>query len=166
MRAVSVSALALCGVICACGNGTSSGTQVDTSSHARSRSASVPVTLPRSEFARHERVAVTITRRRATGVSGKTRTNYTVAAEAVEPAAGCVNNRDRRFPDGPRGARARAELDPARGEGGPAGWCPGRYRGTVTYFTGFACPAKGTCHVPKGFPTRTTRVARFTFRVR
>ena len=40
---------------------------------------------------------------------------------------------------------------------------PRRYRGTITYFEGFACPARGTCHVPPGFPTRTKVVARFAF---
>jgi hypothetical protein len=44
----------------------------------------------------------------------------------------------------------RAVLDPARGEGGPEGWCPGLFRGTVTYFEGFA---------------RKRVVARFSFRV-
>jgi hypothetical protein len=62
-------------------------------------------------------------------------------------------------------ARVRAVLDPARGEGGELGWCAGLFRGTVTYFEGFACPPKGTCHPPHGFPTRKRVVARFSFRV-
>jgi hypothetical protein len=111
----------------------------------------------------HDRVPVALTTEHATGVSGRTIRNYTAAAEAVRPAAGCVNNRDRRFPDVPAGRHVRALLDPARGEGGPEGWCRGRYRGTVTYFEGFACPARGTCHVPKDFPTSTRVVARFSF---
>jgi hypothetical protein len=149
----------------ACGGGASSVVRVAASSHARPGSERVPVTLARSEITRLGRVVAAITTRRATGVSGETRTNYTLAARALDPAAGCVNDDARRFPDGPRGARVRAELG-ARGKAHAAGWCPGRYRGTVTYFTGFACPAKGTCRPPEGFPSRSTTVARFSFRVR
>jgi len=82
---------------------------------------------------------------------------------AVRAAGGCVNSRDGRFPASGAGERVKAALDPLHGEGGPAGWCRGRYRGTVTYFEGFACPDRGTCHVPPGFPTRTKVVARFAF---
>ena len=104
--------------------------------------------------------------RHTTGVNGKTRRNYTLAAQADTPASGCVNERDRQFADRPAGMQVRAALDPARGEGGAEGWCPGRYEGTVTYFEGFACPSEGRCHIPDGFPTRTEIVARFSFRVR
>jgi hypothetical protein len=123
------------------------------------------VTLSRAEGGKHDRFATAITTRRATGVDGKTRSNYTLAAKAADPAVGCVNNRDQRFPDGPRGSHVRAALDPTRGEGGPLGRCSGRYTATVTYFEGFACPSKGKCHIPAGFPTRTQIVARFAFRV-
>jgi hypothetical protein len=167
MRAASSWTLALCALgVCACGSDTPAGAPVAAARQTHARVVPVLVTLARSEIARHGRVAVTITTRAAAGVTGDTRTNYTLAASAVRPASGCVNNLDRRFPDGPRGARVRAELDPARGEGGPSGWCLGRYRGTVTYSAGFACPAKGTCHIPKGFPTRSETVTRFSFRVR
>jgi hypothetical protein len=166
MRTPASSALALCAfALTACGSGTPAHPR-PVSSHAAAGAGAVSVTLARSRVGRHGRVSAVITTRRATGVSGDTRTNYTLSARAVEPAAGCVNDRDRRFPDGARGVRVRADLDPARGEGGPAGWCPGRYRGTVVYFSGFACPPKGSCHPPKGFPTRSTTVARFSFRVR
>jgi hypothetical protein len=77
-----------------------------------------------------------------------------------------VNNRDRPFGEHRAGARIRAVLDPARGEGGPEGWCRGRFRGTVTYTEAFACPPAGRCRPPRGFPTRTVVVARFSFRVR
>jgi hypothetical protein len=77
-----------------------------------------------------------------------------------------VNNRDRVFAAGPAGARVRAVLDPARGEGGPEGWCRGVFRGTVTYSEAFACPPSGRCRPPRGFPRRKVVVARFTFRVR
>jgi hypothetical protein len=56
-------------------------------------------------------------------------------------------------------------LDPARGEGGPEGWCRGRFRGNITYSAEFACPPKGTCQPPPDFPSRTEVVARFTVRV-
>ncbi|MDX6689921.1 MAG: hypothetical protein QOG15_1378 [Solirubrobacteraceae bacterium] len=114
---------------------------------------------------KHDRFAVAITTAHATGVRGKTRRMYIVEAHAVRPASACVNNRDRVFADRPAGARLRAKLDPARGEGGPEGWCPGRFRGTVRYSEAFACPAKGVCHTPAGFPARSLIVARFSFRV-
>jgi hypothetical protein len=77
-----------------------------------------------------------------------------------------VNNRDRALDDGPARARVSADLDPARGDGGPEGWCPGRFRATVTYVEGFACPPGGRCHPPPGFPARSRVVAQFSFRVR
>src|SRR6202042_2756150 len=89
---------------------------------------------------KHDRVRVTITRTRATGVFDDTRRSYTVEAHAVHPRSDCVNNRDRMFADGPAGRRVRAVLDPARGEGGPEGWCRGRFRGTVRFVEGYACP--------------------------
>jgi hypothetical protein len=124
------------------------------------------LTVSPSVAGKHDRVAITITLPRATGVFGQARRAYIAEAHAVHPASGCVNNRDRLFGVARAGTRARATLDPARGEGGPEGWCPGRYRGTVTYVEGFACPPKGTCHVPPGFPSRKRVVARFSFRVR
>jgi hypothetical protein len=125
----------------------------------------VMLTVSPSAGGSHNRFAVRITTRHATGVTGKTRRTYMAEAHAVRPASGCVNNRDRVFPDAAAGTRVRAVLDPARGEGGPEGWCPGLFHGTVTYFEGFACPPKGTCHPPHGFPTRKLVVARFSFRV-
>jgi hypothetical protein len=114
----------------------------------------------------HDRFAVAITAPHATGVFGSTRRSYVAEAHAVHPASGCVNNRDRVFGGHRAGARIRAVLDPARGEGGPQGWCRGRFRGTVTYTEAFAGPPSGRCHPPRGFPTRKVVVARFSFRVR
>jgi hypothetical protein len=57
-------------------------------------------------------------------------------------------------------------LDPGRGEGGDAAWCPGIYRGTVTYAENYACPGEGTCRVPVDFKAQTEVVARFRFEVR
>jgi hypothetical protein len=115
---------------------------------------------------RHDRFAVAITSGHATGVFGQTRRSYVAEAHAVHPASGCVNDRDRVFGEHRAGARVRAVLDPARGEGGPQGWCRGRFRGTVTYAEAFACPPAGRCRPPRGFPTRKGVVARFSFRVR
>jgi hypothetical protein len=98
--------------------------------------------------------------------AGARHDRFVAEAHAVDPASGCVNNRDRVFADRRAGVRIRAVLDPARGEGGPEGWCRGRFRGTVTYTEAFACPAAGRCRPPRGFPTRTVLVARFSFRVR
>ena len=102
---------------------------------------------------RHDRFAVVIT---------------SAEAHAVRPASGCVNNRDRVLAAHRASARARvrALLDPARGEGGPQGWCRGRFQGTVTYTEAFACSAARRCHPPRGFLARTVVVARFSFRVR
>jgi hypothetical protein len=124
------------------------------------------VAVTPSAGGRHDRFAVTITAGHATGAFGQTRRSYVAEAHAARPASGCVNNRDRVFPERRAGARVRAVLDPARGEGGPEGWCRGAFRGTVTYLEGFACPPAGRCHPPRGFPTRRVVVARFTFRVR
>jgi hypothetical protein len=127
--------------------------------------ASVASVSP-SASGRHDRFAVAITSRQATGVFGQTRRGYIAEARAVHPASGCVNNRDRVFGERRAGARLRAVLDPARGEGGPEGWCRGRFRGTVTYTEPFACPPAGRCHPPRGFPARKVVVAHFSFRVR
>jgi hypothetical protein len=127
--------------------------------------ASVATVSP-SAGRRHDRFAVAITSRHATGVFGQTRRSYVVEARAVRPASGCVNNRDRVFATDRAGARVRAVLDPARGEGGPEGWCRGRFLGTATYTESFACPPAGRCRAPRGFPARRVVVARFSFRVR
>ena len=124
------------------------------------------VAVTPSAGGRHDRFAVTITTGHSTGLFGRTRRSYVAEAHAARPASGCVNNRDRVFAERDAGARVRAVLDPARGEGGPEGWCRGAFRGTVTYLEAFACPPAGRCHPPRGFPTRKVVVARFTFRVR
>jgi hypothetical protein len=124
------------------------------------------VTVSQPEVGRHDRVLAAITTRVTTGVDGKTRRSYTLAAKAVTPAGGCVIDRDEQFPDRPAGTRVQAALDLAHGEGGETGWCPGRYQGTVTYHEGFACPPEGTCDIPAGFPTRTDVAARFSFHVK
>jgi hypothetical protein len=115
---------------------------------------------------KHDRFTVAVTGHHATGVLGKTRRMYLVEAHAVRPAVACVNNRDRAMPERPAGSRMHAVLDPARGKGGPEGWCPGAFRGTVKYSEAFACPAQGSCHPPRDFPTRVRTVARFSFSVR
>jgi hypothetical protein len=115
---------------------------------------------------KHVRFTVAFTGERATGVFGNTRRSYIVEAYAVRPASACVNNRDRALSGRPAGTRMRATLDPARGKGGPLGWCRGAFRGTVTYSEAYACPPKGRCRPPKGFPRRTRLIARFSFRVR
>jgi hypothetical protein len=144
MRALLLSAVVLLG-LCACGGG------------SRQEPASV------RHHGAHERIPVTFTARAATGVQGRTIRHYTAEAHTSHPAAGCVNRRDGRFPASAAGRQVETVLDLAHGEGGPEGWCTGRYRGTITYFEGFACPARGTCRVPPGFPTRTKVVARFSF---
>ena len=124
------------------------------------------VTVSPTTGSKHVRFTVRFTSHRATGVFGKTRSSYIVEAHAVRPAVACVNNRDWFSPARPAGTRMRATLDPVRGDGGPAGWCRGAFRGTVTYSESFACPPTGPCRPPKGFSTRTRLIARFAFRVR
>lgn len=80
---------------------------------------------------RHHRFRATITARQASGAGH----NYIASARLVTGATGCVENRDRVFPAAPVGHRVHADLDPARGDGGPEGWCPGHYAGTVSYGT-------------------------------
>jgi hypothetical protein len=109
---------------------------------------------------------VTFTAQHATGVVGRSGHGYSVTATAVAPKTACVNNRDAWSPDGlAAGTRTTLTLAVGRGEGGNLGWCPGRYRGKVSYFEAFRCPAQGRCHVPAGFPDREVVVARFTYRV-
>jgi hypothetical protein len=74
--------------------------------------AAITVTPPAG--GRHDRFAIAVTTGQATGVFGRTRRAYTAEVHAVRPASGCVNNRDRRFPDRRAGARVRAVLDPVR----------------------------------------------------
>ena len=127
----------------------------------------VALTVTPSVVHKHERVVVSITAAHATGVFGKSRHYYWVEAHPVRGRGGCVNNRDRGFPAGSAaGRRVSAALDPARGEGGPEGWCRGRFVGTVTYHEAYACPAVGRCRPPHGFPQRESVVARFSYRVR
>ena len=142
MRALLLSAVVLPG-LCACGGG----------------SPQEPASVRHHGV--HERIPVSFTARAATGLRGRTIRHYTAEAHTLHAAAGGVNGRDGRFPKSAAGERVKAALDPLRGEGGPEGWCRGRYRGTITYFEGFACPPRGTCHVPPAFPTRTMIVARY-----
>ena len=105
-----------------------------------------------------ERVAVSFRSRRATGVFGAQRRSYMVRAGSSVARSACVTNRDRVLDARPAGYRLRAVLDPARGDGGPLGWCPGAYRGTVTYVVDRGCPAATGCR-------RAHVVARFRFTV-
>jgi hypothetical protein len=104
---------------------------------------------------KHDGFRVVIVTEHETGVFGKTLRSYHAEAHAVRPASACVSNRDRAFPAGPMGATLHATLDPARGEGGPLGWCRGLFRGTVRFHEAFACPPAGTCHRPARFRSRS-----------
>jgi hypothetical protein len=77
--------------------------------------------------------------------------------------AGCIIDTGPSFP---RSYRRPLEivLDPKEQMGGR--WCRGRFRGTLTYYRDFLCPAKGICRPPKNFPRRSRRVARLAFEVR
>jgi hypothetical protein len=119
-----------------------------------------------SAAAKHDRIVVTITAAHATGAFGRVRRGYYTEAQRVRPDIACVNNRSGYFPATAAGNQVRAALDPAQGDGGPEGWCPGAYRGTVSFAEGFNCASvQGPCHPPPGFPHRSTIVARFSYRV-
>lgn len=133
-------------------------------SKARSAATTATSVMPRAG-GRHQGFVVTIVTRHATGDAGELRRQYIASAHAVRARSGCVNNRDRAFPNADPGTRIMATLDPARGEGGPEGWCPGRYVGTVTYTSAYACPDRGVCRPPRSVPTHSTVVGRFSFRV-
>lgn len=151
-------------VVAGCGGGAPASPQ--TGPAARSV-APVRVAVSPAQGTKHTRFAVTIVTRAATGVVGRARRSYRADAWAIDPRSGCVNHRDRAFAPAARaGARVAAGLDPRDGEGGDRGWCPGLFRGTVTYLEGFACPATGVCRPPRGFPRRAGIVARFVFAVR
>ena len=127
--------------------------------------APVRVTVSPAHGTRHTQFRLSMITRRATGVFGTSRSSYRADLRAVDPASACVKNRDRAFPTRPAGVRAAMNLGPLGGEGGHLGWCGGRFAGTVTYYVGFACPAKGTCIPPAGFPRRADTVARFTVEI-
>jgi len=78
---------------------------------------------------------------------------------------GCFTQREAYADDAPGGARVRLRLL-VRGGGKGTFWCRGRYRGEVRLFEGFACPSRGRCRPPRGFPRRVVLVGRFSFRVR
>ena len=133
---------------------------------ASGRHPAVALSLTRSEGGPHARFTGKITSRRETGTKGKRRTAYMLAARALRPRSGCVNDRFTFFPEAPEGTRVKATLDPARGKGGYLGWCRGTFRGRVTYSEGYACPSDGRCVVPRRFPRVRQVVGRFTFRVK
>jgi hypothetical protein len=123
-------------------------------------------TVSPEQGGRHTPFTISITIRDASGVFGRSRRSYYAEARAVNGTSGCVTGRDRAFRSGAAGHNVRATLDTRRGEGAEHGWCRGLFRGTITYFEAFACPASATCRPPQGFPNRAKTVARFTFRVR
>ena len=112
------------------------------------------------------RFTVTFTAPRATGDLGRTRRSYVLEVHRAEPRAGCIQHREAIATPAVAGARASAQLDPAQGHGAGLGWCPGRFRGTVTYSESYRCPARGRCKPPRGFQRHTELIGRFAFRVR
>ena len=63
-----------------------------------------------------------------------------------------------------RGAQPEIVLDPRRQMGGR--YCRGSFRGTLSYYRDFACPARGVCRPPKNFPRDRAAVSRLAFEVR
>lgn len=100
--------------------------------------------------------------REPTGRAGQVRRSYVVTARGPSREA-CVVKASAQSEGTPPGATVEVTLSPAQQEGRV--WCPGRYRGRVSITTAFACPAKGRCHVPPGFPTRSKDVGDVAFRV-
>jgi hypothetical protein len=164
-RRIALAAAVACAAVAALVLRPSGGDDPRPPSPARAPSPAVDASAPRTITAGDD-VPVTFTTQRATGVFGRSGHGYTVSAMAVAGRAACVNNRDVVAADGtPAGTRVTLTLRVRRGEGGNLGWCPGRYRGTITYLEAFRCPATGRCHTPAGFPYREVAVGHFSFRV-
>jgi hypothetical protein len=98
--------------------------------------------------------------REPVGRRGDARLGYSARLMNLPGGSGCIVDTGGFFE--PR--RRAIVLDPRAQKGGL--WCRGRFSGRITYYRDYACPARGTCHVPRGFPRRHRTVARVSFRVR
>jgi hypothetical protein len=110
---------------------------------------------------------VHIRTRQALGVQGHVLRGYEAHLMRLgAPAVGCIQD------TGPSFANARTApgqpviivLDPGQMMVGQ--WCRGTFKGRLSYYEEFACPPRGVCHPPSGFPAHRRTVARLSFRVK
>ena len=94
------------------------------------------------------------------GVHGVHNSAYRVTA-AGPHAAGCAGDADMAAQTGATGQRLRLRLAPPKGQR----WCRGSFQGQVFYEDGPYCPEGHTGPCPM-FPSTSTPVGRFSFRVR
>jgi hypothetical protein len=97
------------------------------------------------------------------GVRARARVDYQLRVLRRPLLSGCITDTGPTFPRSHR-RPLQIVLDPRRQDGGR--WCRGSFRGTLTYYSVFACPDKGVCRPPKDFPRRSHKVARVAFGVR
>lgn len=166
-RRMLVAAVALAGVTAAVLLGTRTGGGAGGSALKPLSHQPILEPVVASRIGKHEPVVVAITAHRSTGVFGEIRRAYLVESLDTHPGIACVNNRTGAFPSSSAGSLIRAVLNPAAGDGGPQGWCPGTYRGVVIYTRGFNCGAvRVPCDPPSGLASKSRIVARFSYRVR
>jgi hypothetical protein len=99
------------------------------------------------------------------GVTGSVRRDYVARVMLRRSAISCIEDTGPSFGDSPNGQSHRLTivLDPAQMMVGH--WCRGTFVGKLRYYQDYACPPRGRCHPPRGFPRRSHVVARLRFRV-
>ncbi len=88
---------------------------------------------------------------------------YRVRVLASRLRNGCIVDSDGFVHARAPGHGASITLDPSRIMGQQ--WCPGQFTATVSYYTAYACPARGPCRPPTGFASHSTVLARLRFTV-
>jgi hypothetical protein len=107
--------------------------------------------------------AVSFRAREAIGQIGKARRSYVASARGPSDFA-CVFDAEFPSKSAQPGDEIQISLDPSRMKG--RRWCRGDFAGKIYLAVDFACPAKGVCHVPSGFPRQRIEVGGFEFSVR
>ena len=127
--------------------------------HARSVAATV---VPRVGGI-HTRFRILIRRPQFVGRRAHAFWGYDLKARQRPYRGGCITDTGEILNGGPARDPARIVLDPSRQMGHI--WCHGRFFGRLYYYEAFACPDRGTCRVPRGFPHHRSLVGRFGFSV-
>lgn len=128
--------------------------------------ASLPTPRVRRRVGRFAHVRVPVEIGRYLGVRDGLRHSYLVTTSSAHRQTACVNQRQAAIGVGKLGTTTTAVLDVRNGEGGPEGYCPGPYLGTVVYVQAPACPARGPCDNTSSVSRQAELVARFSYRVR
>jgi hypothetical protein len=111
----------------------------------------------------HTVFRVRISVRQPLGVVDGARHGYMVHVLKDPPAGPCIIETDGFLTAGNAVDHMDIVLDPAHTMGHQ--WCPGTFRGTLSYYQAYACPATGPCAVPAHFPRRAAAVGRISFHV-